>query len=365
MIAPEFVCPRCGTTARGERFCGSCGLELAVQYELPTRQAWERGQRSGTGLASAASQSDGANYSDHGKPADAGRPGGSPLRDRPQPRLGGPASGLTIGLSILLAASVLAICASFLPAVSTSDFDSVSYTTWEVNTVSDVFALLVSLAVAAAATLQLTNRRSQGSAFVLLLLGITLSVAVVEGLEFSSAASRSDGALGGGTILGMMCGVASIIGVSMFILNGGTPVSPTAQLRQRSRRGFLLLAPAGFLFPIVYLLPFANDFSAWQSSSASDVAYSVVAAVLSGLCLVRLQSRELPFHTEMVLALGSLLAYVAINTAIETLAAGATQIGVYAMLLVVAPTLTTGVAFLTLDHAQDTGTEPRSVVHQA
>lgn len=35
------VCPRCGSPADESRFCGDCGLNLAVQSEAPTRAQWE------------------------------------------------------------------------------------------------------------------------------------------------------------------------------------------------------------------------------------------------------------------------------------------------------------------------------------
>lgn len=38
------VCARCGEPAGDQRFCGSCGLNLSVQEELPTRAAWEAAQ---------------------------------------------------------------------------------------------------------------------------------------------------------------------------------------------------------------------------------------------------------------------------------------------------------------------------------
>jgi hypothetical protein len=41
MHADPRVCPRCGVDADlNNRFCGSCGLELATQFELPTRSEW-------------------------------------------------------------------------------------------------------------------------------------------------------------------------------------------------------------------------------------------------------------------------------------------------------------------------------------
>jgi hypothetical protein len=39
--ASAIVCPRCGTrVAPGQKFCNSCGLELASQYQLPTHAEW-------------------------------------------------------------------------------------------------------------------------------------------------------------------------------------------------------------------------------------------------------------------------------------------------------------------------------------
>jgi hypothetical protein len=42
-VAEERVCPRCGTAARDKRFCASCGLNLGIQPELPSRAEWEAG----------------------------------------------------------------------------------------------------------------------------------------------------------------------------------------------------------------------------------------------------------------------------------------------------------------------------------
>jgi hypothetical protein len=37
----ERVCPRCGTVPRADhKYCGNCGLDLAAQFELPSRQEW-------------------------------------------------------------------------------------------------------------------------------------------------------------------------------------------------------------------------------------------------------------------------------------------------------------------------------------
>lgn len=35
------VCPRCGEPASDQRFCGDCGLNLAAESEIPTREEWE------------------------------------------------------------------------------------------------------------------------------------------------------------------------------------------------------------------------------------------------------------------------------------------------------------------------------------
>jgi hypothetical protein len=40
----ERVCPRCGEPASERRFCGTCGLNLAEQSEVPTRAEWEASQ---------------------------------------------------------------------------------------------------------------------------------------------------------------------------------------------------------------------------------------------------------------------------------------------------------------------------------
>lgn len=42
MTSPKTrVCPRCGEVATEARFCGECGLNLADQPELPTRDEWD------------------------------------------------------------------------------------------------------------------------------------------------------------------------------------------------------------------------------------------------------------------------------------------------------------------------------------
>lgn len=38
----QRVCPRCGEPAGEQRFCGSCGLNIWEQRELPAREEWER-----------------------------------------------------------------------------------------------------------------------------------------------------------------------------------------------------------------------------------------------------------------------------------------------------------------------------------
>lgn len=38
------VCPRCGSAAGDNEYCGTCGLHLFEQPELPTREDWERTQ---------------------------------------------------------------------------------------------------------------------------------------------------------------------------------------------------------------------------------------------------------------------------------------------------------------------------------
>jgi hypothetical protein len=51
------VCSRCGEPAEAQRFCASCGLNLAAQPELPTRAEWESQRSSGlpsSGTAGAA-----------------------------------------------------------------------------------------------------------------------------------------------------------------------------------------------------------------------------------------------------------------------------------------------------------------------
>jgi hypothetical protein len=45
----DRVCPRCGETGGDVEFCGTCGLNLAECSELPTRDEWEAGSRSGPG----------------------------------------------------------------------------------------------------------------------------------------------------------------------------------------------------------------------------------------------------------------------------------------------------------------------------
>ncbi len=49
----EMVCPRCGETAGEEQFCGSCGLNLSEQQEVPTRAVWEAWKASQTSSAGA------------------------------------------------------------------------------------------------------------------------------------------------------------------------------------------------------------------------------------------------------------------------------------------------------------------------
>lgn len=39
----EYVCPRCGTPARGASICTSCGLDLDAQPELPTGEEYAAG----------------------------------------------------------------------------------------------------------------------------------------------------------------------------------------------------------------------------------------------------------------------------------------------------------------------------------
>lgn len=48
----ERVCPRCGTVATGNDYCSQCGLHLAQQFELPTREEWvaEHGESAGQGV---------------------------------------------------------------------------------------------------------------------------------------------------------------------------------------------------------------------------------------------------------------------------------------------------------------------------
>lgn len=40
----ERVCPRCGTAAGDNDYCSKCGLHLAEEAELPTREQWEARQ---------------------------------------------------------------------------------------------------------------------------------------------------------------------------------------------------------------------------------------------------------------------------------------------------------------------------------
>jgi hypothetical protein len=37
------VCPRCGSPARSDEYCQTCGLHLFAQPELPSRASWEAG----------------------------------------------------------------------------------------------------------------------------------------------------------------------------------------------------------------------------------------------------------------------------------------------------------------------------------
>lgn len=37
-----LVCPRCGAPATASAYCGTCGLHLIEQDELPTRERWDR-----------------------------------------------------------------------------------------------------------------------------------------------------------------------------------------------------------------------------------------------------------------------------------------------------------------------------------
>lgn len=41
-VPKGLVCPRCGSPATGSEYCGTCGLHLAEQDELPTRERWEQ-----------------------------------------------------------------------------------------------------------------------------------------------------------------------------------------------------------------------------------------------------------------------------------------------------------------------------------
>lgn len=42
----DLVCPRCGAVAAENEYCSTCGLHLAQQPELPTRERWEARQAS-------------------------------------------------------------------------------------------------------------------------------------------------------------------------------------------------------------------------------------------------------------------------------------------------------------------------------
>src|SRR2546426_3157436 len=44
-VEAELVCPRCGTAAGQTRYCGSCGLNLLEEDELPTAEEWRGRQR--------------------------------------------------------------------------------------------------------------------------------------------------------------------------------------------------------------------------------------------------------------------------------------------------------------------------------
>ena len=46
------VCSQCGEPAGDERFCRSCGFNVAAQPELPTRREWEAGKASQTATPS-------------------------------------------------------------------------------------------------------------------------------------------------------------------------------------------------------------------------------------------------------------------------------------------------------------------------
>lgn len=54
----ERVCPRCGQLAAEQRFCKSCGLNLAAQSEVPTRSEWEAAQTRSQATPSSAKPSD-------------------------------------------------------------------------------------------------------------------------------------------------------------------------------------------------------------------------------------------------------------------------------------------------------------------
>lgn len=42
IVPTGLVCPRCGSPTTGAEYCGTCGLHLTDEDELPTRERWEQ-----------------------------------------------------------------------------------------------------------------------------------------------------------------------------------------------------------------------------------------------------------------------------------------------------------------------------------
>ncbi len=109
MEGSERVCPRCGTPSTSSRWCAGCGLNLALQGDLPTAEAYAAKEREREWLAAQAVTDAGAGHD----PVPA-----APLQAAP-PRPGLPLPRPTRRRRAWVAAAILiaAICGGALAAV--------------------------------------------------------------------------------------------------------------------------------------------------------------------------------------------------------------------------------------------------------
>lgn len=346
MSFSERVCPRCGVPATGAAVCGSCGLDLQAEFQLPTRDVWEaiRAERGeahdafGTVAQESAPSTLVAPASDS---PSAYEPPSASASSPPSPAACAAAPS-SLGLALLVTGAVVAFVSSLLPWVDTGSFSF-----WELTSAADVLLVVQLVALVAACAWRIVRQRSVAAAASVLLIAATgISYGAPDAVEFIVQIARFDAGIGVGTMVAVLAAVLLAVGVvleALAVTRGAAWSRPSAS---RATFGLAALALGGALIPLALLLTFSDGTTGWESARVSDIAYTALGLALAAFALAALGGRRSTITLLVAAVLGALLGWSAFTGAVDGLADSDTSAGNLVILLVVAPLLVAGTVAL-------------------